>query len=245
MQVIVNRKGLVMKKIILVLMGILLLTGCSATYELNIDGENISERVVVDGTTIKEDTKRILMTNPLPASSKESSYLGTDPSYVIEPDMLKKRPDVNYYDIRESGTDLIFTAKFNLKNIEESRLANLGYNGINVNNYYEYQSYYAFDGIKVFNDYPELTNITVKITVNQKVLENDADRIEGNTYYWDLTRENPDKTVYLKLEGIEKQKEENKNNIFKYIIYGLIAVGGIVLIFTLYALKKRADNNKI
>lgn len=234
-----------MKKIVLIVIMMMMLTGCTATYEVNIDGENITEKITVDGKTIKDSIKQIILTNPLPASTKTASYWGTDSSFRIEPGMMKKQPGVSYYDIRKSEDNLIFTGKFDLKNYEESRFVNMAYNGINVNNYYEYQSYYAFDGIKVFNEYPELTNVTVKITVNQKVLETDADKVEGNTYYWNLTKDNSDKTVYIKLQGIELEKQEKNTKLNKYTVYILFGALIILGVAGVYIYKKRQSNNKI
>jgi len=99
-----------------------------------------------------------------------------------------------------------------------------------------------------FDKYSILDDVNINVTTGYKVLENNADKVDGNTYTWNITKTNK-KGIKLTLDTTvdeiqeeEKQKENlNKNLIF--IVIGtlvLFAFGTVLFVFI-----KSNKNNKI
>ena len=240
-----------MKKKLLIIVMILvafIACGCDATYSVTIKDDKVVETLEADTTGVPEDRIQIFTTNVIPIDTNNESIEGFD---EIGPNMdTEKVEGIKYYDFKRNGNILTTKATFNLSNYENSRLANQMFSMINVTQYDDYYSLYGHDNIQIFDTFPELDNLTVKITTDRKIRESDADKIEGNTYIWYFNKQSsPDKTVAIytdteqgrTTDSVIEERQKNKN-IFIYVVIGVI-----ILLFVgfMYIRIKNIKSNEI
>lgn len=228
-------------KIILLIIFCSILSGCSAEYNLIIDGDYIKEKV-----EIYADSKSETFVADLESSvcngyqNQTKAYLPSlNKNNIAIKDYSKKYKDVEYYNIKYNDT------------IKSCNL-NLDYN-------YYYQDfskavttpqYIGEFSAKQINDsyvirardfnffkiYTGVNNLKVTITTSFPVTENNADNISGNKYTWNITKSNyKNKNIVIKIkndktEETEEQKQPitTKEKIKENIVY---IIGAIALIF--------------
>jgi len=220
-----------MKKIIFLLI-ILLLTGCSANFNVEIKQNTIEQNIFIQANNYELD--------------------GTLLNTIAK----------NVYIDKQDTTVL---GRFRLLNNKNDNPLN-AFVSYNINDYdYDYSLYICYDNqnitysnniLKVetsdyfncFDKYSIIDDVNINVTTGYKVLENNADKVDGNTYTWNITKSNK-KGIKLTLDTTvdeiqeeEKQKEKlNKNLIF--IVMGtlvLFAFGTVLFVFI-----KSNKNNKI
>jgi len=220
-----------MKKIIFLLI-ILLLTGCSANFNVEIKQNTIEQNIFIQANNYELD--------------------GTLLNTIAK----------NVYIDKQDTTVL---GRFRLLNNKNDNPLN-AFVSYNINDYdYDYSLYICYDNqnitysnniLKVetsdyfncFDKYSIIDDVNINVTTGYKVLENNADKVDGNTYTWNITKYNK-KGIKLTLDTTvdeiqeeEKQKEKlNKNLIF--IVMGtlvLFAFGTVLFVFI-----KSNKNNKI
>ena len=99
-----------------------------------------------------------------------------------------------------------------------------------------------------FDKYSIIDNVNINVTTGYKVLENNADKVDGNTYTWNITKTNKkgikltlDTTVDEIKEKEEQKKQTNKTIIITLIGITILSVISLVIIFML----KMKKNNEI
>lgn len=238
-----------LKKISIIFI-ILILTGCKATYNLNIDNTaNIKEI-----TEIIEEKKEVFYKkNENLYDVTPSDYLKTDlkwPTPVlkdveINPYEPIKINNTNYYTKSDlsSYNRIGIRYSYNFKKIEYEK-SNI------LNTCYDYKIIIKDDKIyfktnssfKCFDKYKLLEEVTFNLNTTCKVKNNNADKKEEK-YIWNITKNNyQNKTIEFELD-CQKEKN-NKINYYYIIIVVTIYVLLIILIYIL-AKTKRKKNNKI
>lgn len=222
-----NRIGDKMKKVVLLFVIVFLLTGCTATYHLEIDDNIFKESISLNDMDVSEDLFNVYLTNPMPFHYQEKSYLDYD--YAVGPSEVKKTEGHLYYNLSKNNNNGIdASSKVNIRNYSDSRALHSVFNSSHINNYDDYISIYGYGGIYAFSAYPNLSKITVNITVDKMVRESNADEVNGNTYTWILTPENLDKTVYIEIESTKISKGQDNQNKIELDSKVMIALGAIV-----------------
>lgn len=235
------------KKYILMFLSIFFLTGCTATYELDINENIMKEKIMINNMDLDFDMKEIYITNAMPVDYNLTCYLDYD--RLVGPNEVKKEKNINYYNIYGTTNGLKADATMDIDSYKDSRLVNMAFASLNINNYDHYISIYGFDGVDIFNQYQTLDSFQVKITTDKEVSEHDADHVDGNTYVWRFTRDDEDKTLYIEMDSskITKEKQEKRKeynlNMTAFIIFGTIGI--IVALFILYVVLKRKRVNRI
>lgn len=234
-------------KIVLLAICTLLLSGCTATYELNIKENTFTETVKINNMNLTDDIKQVYLTNPMPVDYRETCYLDYD--RLVKPNEIEKEPGINYYNIKESDNGLIATADIQLKNYKYSRPLNYAFVNMNVNNYDNYISIYGFDGPAIFNMYNNLDSFEVIISTDKEVTDQNADKVIDGKYYWTFTREDEDKELYIEMDSTKIANEKKKKEMDKLqslvIISILIGISIIAFISFLVINFKHKRNNKI
>lgn len=215
-----------MKKIILILF-IILLTGCQIKYQLNFEDENLIESINIELPSNEE--------RKINDIKKYEAYSTFDNSF-------KTLYETKYTEEKNS-----FTANYQYTyNFDEFRHA------LYINNCFDAFSFvtsgnnYILSTSKGFNcmfvDYNKVDSVEITITTNHVVVENNADEVINDKLIWKINDDNAtDKNIYVKfgevrqLNLFEKIMKFIKQNLFAFIVlislFGLITLGIIIIIF--------------
>lgn len=218
-----------MKKILLILFSVFIITGCTAHYELKINDDLSIEETIIG---LESDE----FYNNYFNSSKERVV---DFVMATQMDYLKE----NKYDIKNITKDLMYGSKVTKKyaNLDEFHSNSIAYK-----QFYKSFNLTDKDGIieinlsdKMGKNAQDPTRYvidegTVNIIVPFKVLEHNADNVDlsNNKYTWYVNSSN-DKTIYIKLDSNKKA-----NNGDLYIILGSLLLIGLLTYIIIQKYKK-------
>lgn len=205
-----------MKKIIMLLLLVILLTGCSANVNLTITSSTIEEEVIVNAYSDSTTTKQQVY-------SKFKKYIPvfvSSPMSDTEPDV--KQTGIEYYTRKVqdlgSGYSFIYDYKYNFDDYKNARTVALGFDSKTIQrDPVEKTIMISTDssGLNFFDQYSSLESVTVNIKTNYQVKENNADVVNGNTYTWVL-RKGTKKSIYMLINdpnagtSYDKKEEESK-----------------------------------
>lgn len=235
------------KKFLIICMSIFLLTGCTTTYEMKIEGDQVTEKITINNNELTSQTKEIYSTNAMPVDYRKTCYLDYDK--VVGPNTVKEEKGTNYYDVEATVDGLFATSVMEIKDYQYARALNMGFTSMHVNNYEHYISIYGYDGPAIFNSYADLESFKVIITTDKFVSDNNADLIDGTSYIWNFTPEDVDKTLYIEMDSTqvtsEKQKKinERNSNMAALAVLGITIL--VLFVFGIYVSIRRKRANKI
>ena len=195
-----------MKKVILFIAALIFLSGCEATYTINID-ENYTE------------TTSIMPSNPL-EKEEISRGMYSYPSYY-DPLFTEDEDEgifkgIERYDKSVNNGRFEYSYKFG-DNYQDSNFGNRSVDNFGFIDTIEEgmpSNIFATNFGKVFNEYPELTKLVVNIVTSKQVTSHNADYVNGNTYTWVITSENQNREImfyYLNPE-YKNNYQNNSNN---------------------------------
>ena len=229
------------KKIILLILVMLLFSGCSVNYNLYINGDlTVNEKVTAQGSSYSLKT----MTGQEPKAAANSLY------------DLYKIDGVKYsFSIYEDNGDIKSIATTSYKSLEdyEDKFTSDIAKEVNITR----------DGdlitLEIKQDVP-LDNyasrsliydsISVNIDVPFKVTKHNADSVNGNTYTWNITKDG--KLKNIKITFNEKETKVSKKINFgffeinvKYSAVFAIAFAAIILLIVIIVYIKNKKNNRM
>ncbi len=186
-----------MKKILMLLFMVVLLSGCSANVNIYVTPGGIEENIAItaysDSTTSKQQVY--------------SSYRKYMPAFVTTP-LSDTEPDVQqsgvkYYSRTEkdlgSGYMFNYNYKFKLEEYKNSQTVALGFDSKTIQrDTVDKNIMISTDssGLNFFELYPSLETVTVNINSSYKVKESNADFVNGTTYSW-VFRPGTKKGIYI------------------------------------------------
>lgn len=208
-----------MKKKILFLL-ILLITGCSANYNLNIENDNFEESIDV---IVPSNDKALI------------SHLNSFEQYINENviyDKKMKEEDIS------TNFNYSHTYSFNdFQNRENPCF--LSSNLYQDNGIYTIFSndFVCFESFDMKAD-----SYTINISTNYNVINNNADKVNGNTYIWNFKKNNyKNKSIIFQYS---KTKKEVNN--FKIIQTVLVSISISLLLFlSIIILKKYKQKDEV
>lgn len=216
-----------MKKILLITVTMLFLTGCTVNYNLEIDGDNLNE--VITGNVTKEEYEvketdngenliYDLFNNDRDALfDEESPYLRT---------LEDKGKTINYN----------FSYLYNY-NFDRSTIINTCFEYHMIDETEDY--YYIKLSGRFYCMYSDKVNINV--TSNNAVLENNATKVDGNVYSW-VIKNDKDVDILLNVSKKMKHSDNNKLKVMNtFQIIGLIVLV-VLCIITIFLYKKKNRN---
>lgn len=211
-----------MKKIIMLLVVVVLLTGCSANVNLTITSSSIQEDITITAYSDSGTTKQQVYSG----FRKNMPVFANVPLSDTEPDTRKT--GIEYYTRREQdlGSGYKFNYNYNYKfdDYKNARSVKYGFDSRTISkNPVDKTIMISTDsgGLNFFEQYPNLENVTINIKSPYKAVENNADYVNGNTYTWVL-RKGVKKSIYLLLNdpnmpsstpaepGDDEEKEPSK-----------------------------------
>lgn len=225
-----------MKKNILLLILILILTGCTSEYNINFDNDEIKENIVVtipDSSipiyTEEEREANIAPDDPVTPFIENDQYPFLNNEEIKYKKNVDKKGDITTVTLDYTYTHDSFQKARTFKSCFEEP-------------YYEenkdsYTLNFSGNFYCLYGD-----ELKINLKTNNEVLENNADEVKGNVYTWIVNRDN-----YQKLNiNIEISKKARVFKPVAMIILGIIGtiliVGGIVAYIKI---KNRESVNEI
>lgn len=201
-----------MKKILILLTLVVLLTGCSANVNITVTSNNIEEEIIINAYSDRDTNKAQIYSS----FRKYMPVFNNVPLSDTEPDT--KKDGVEYYTRREqdlgSGYRFEYKYKYNFDDYKNSRTVKLGFNSRTIQrNPGDKNIMISTDsgGLKFFEQYPDLETVTVNIKSAYKMIENNADFVNGNVYTWVL-RKGTKKSIYLLLDDPNAVQQSSGDN---------------------------------
>ena len=219
-----------MKKKILLVIIVFLITGCSGKYELEIKNEKVIEK-----TTALYNSKEVL-------KDPYEHTLDISLKYDDNGDFLIHETKKNVKDGDKVGVELTnnYHSIDDFKNY--SQIINRCYNANNITNTNNTITIKTSNEFTFLEKIEELDEVTIVIKSNHKLKSTNADKKKGATYYWYINKDNyKEKPISLVLHS---NKKVWYYDVLKKLILIILVIGGTVLVaFTGYKLyRKREDN---
>ena len=218
-----------MKNKIIILLSLLLLTGCTVNYNLEINKDTLNETIT--GTVTKEE------------SSQESNATGLSTVYsIINEDQkpVYNKEELYQKELKESGNNINYTFKYNY-NIEDfvnSTIINTGFENKEIE---EIDNYYS---IRLSGNFYCLYSkkINIAVTSNLKVASNNADKIKDNTYIWTIDKNTTNiELVVDKNTPYTKPIKRGISSTFRIVCFIVL----VVLSSLAYILYKKKNSSEI
>lgn len=243
------------KKIIILSILLFSLTGCSATYDLEIYNNQVKEDmkfINYDSSTWDSIVQYDLTYRELLNASINYPYPVFDNTIVDEVDTIKL-DGIEYYDntlisrANQLGQRLKYN-KFNLTDFNESAIVKKCYQYFNIIEQDDNIILSTSLENLCFKEYPMLDRITINIKTNHKVVASNATKSKKYQYTWDITRDkSQDSAIQLTIK-----KDEfifnYENEFLKKIIYITLIIGIILIVSGgtyLFIKNKNKQHNEI
>lgn len=193
-----------------------LLGGCKASYNLDItNNSNFKETIYLTAENNDEQIQINDYNFPIPLSKFVNN---------------EQNPDIDYdrYTQEKDGNTINFTGIFNKSTIVDSTAISVGVDYFDFSLVKGHYLLRSSNNIILFDNY-NVSELNVNITLPNEVYYHNADSVNGNTYTWNISKDNK-KSIYLDYKPIDNKEitgtKEEDNNL-KYI---LIAIGFLVLL---------------
>lgn len=213
-----------MKKIILLSFILILLSGCTANYEVVIDGDKIKERLTITETD-KSIFDKITDTGWTVRDSFDALLSGDEFS----------RQD---YSIKSLNSEDQLGVKYSndsLESLENSSVINQCFNNPSIS--VEDNIVYIDTGeFECFDLYDNLDSIRIVFKTNHKVLDTNADTIENDSYIWNITKDSN------KVIKISYDSSITKINYTAYVVVVLIFIVLIIGLLLVFRKVKNKNN---
>lgn len=243
-----------MKKIMLLLLLLLFITGCSANYDIEIYNDQVKESmsfINTDSSTWDSKVQYDLTYRELLSSSVNYPYPVSINANIDENDMIKI-DGVEYYnntlisDNYQLGQKLEYK-KFTLDNFNESSIIRECYQYFNIIE--EENSIILSTSTEnlCFHKYPLLDNITINLKTNHKVVNSNASSVNGYHYTWNIPKEATDASISITIKK-DEYIFNYENEFVKKVVYIIVIVGIILSVSSityLYLKNKRKRSDEI
>lgn len=214
------------KKLFIFLFAIIL-SGCSATYELELKNNNIKEKLTVLETDSTLFDKIMDSGFTIREMFDATMY---DDQFSNDDYQIKSLENQNQLGI-EYKTN-------NLEKIINSSVLNQCYIGAEVVEDNENIIINTGDNFKCYEYYENLETIKISFKTNHDVIETNAMKIDGNEYIWNFDK-NSDKSIKIIVS-----KDANKGLFsYIYIIFPIVVILSIAIVLYYIYIKRKQENN--
>ena len=223
-----------MKKIIIILIALMMLSGCTIKVDLDVlKDDSVSETVVIsqDKSSYSKDIDIDSVVNNYLEIYKDS-LTGYKYEDVSTDDLIKFKLNKKYDDIYSYLKESIFV-KNNSKDLVYDDVNNTNKVSVNVN---------AFDCDEECFEPPLIDELVFTISSN-KIIDNNADQISGNKYTWNLSSLTESNDINFTIKKANKYNFTKNNSFIKLTLSILVSICILGLIcFILY---KKYRKNRI
>lgn len=217
------------KKLLFTILTLLFISGCKAEVKINLNADRIKEEIVI------KDKGNFLFDN------KAKTYLKDNKN------QLYNYKTTNTSNLFETSAKLYRTLKMNRVTSDnwDSKLGNVFYFHFD-----DGTLAFAYEKIKVFDVYPELDEVIIKIKTKNVIVEHNADSVKNGLLTWKLDRNiDQTKSIFVNVnDEIDESVTEGEDYTVSIILSILAVVIVLVLVFIfgyLYIVVKGRQSNKI
>lgn len=220
------------KKIIILIILLLSVTGCTTDYNLTIEDDYVTENIVAtipsSSVNKKSKTKKIESDNQVIPFINNPQYVFNEKDGITYNKTVQLDKSNNYIvtlDYKYTFNDFLKSKAYNncfqdsYINKEENGTIPIVFKG----------KFYCLYGDK----------ININITSSREVLGNNADIVNGNTYTWIIDNNNVDDTNIQLL--LSKNKISNSSNIINLILVSILI---IIIIIDIYIVKNKTKKRR-
>jgi len=219
-----------MKKYLMLLIIIFLMTGCSGKYEIEIYNDKVIEKTTA--LYNKENVSKDPYEHTLDVALK----------YDDNGDFLMYETKKNITDGKKVGVELTnnYESLEDFKNY--SQIINRCYNANNITDINNIITLKTSNEFTCFDKIEELEEVTVVIKSNHKLKSTNADKKQGAAYYWYINKDNyKEKPISLVLYS---NKKVWYYDVLKKLVLIIFVISGTLLVaFTAYKLYKKNEEN--
>ena len=246
-----------MKKILMILFLIILLTGCTANYEIEIKNNSIKEELYVSET----DKKLINQKDDLEQSFDDYAkqygedkrfhyYINTENMYLDDEEECVQS---EYNDCAEYKREYISNDKetafslstvFNFDEYKNSGIANDLFPGFNSTYDGRYLTITGGDNYNFINGYKNLNNINITIKSTYKVVETNLKNDSSGIYKININSKNkPQEKLLIKFDTQDESVEivNTSPKLFVYIALAIVAILVIIFLIRFYIKYKESN----
>jgi hypothetical protein len=211
-----------LKKIILSVLLLLLVSGCDAVYNVEIYNDTCKE----DATIIEDNSSNWYDKN---------QYGGTFKDMLDE----EYNHDNYYYSKKmissETELGLNYKGKLSLSDYDTSSIVYRCYDYFSMTEQDDSIVISTSNHNLCFDNYKWLDSLIVNVKTNHKVINNNADNVNGNTYTWNLTKYDNDRSIQIELSKDEYVFNYDNEILKKFGTVAIVA-GAIILVLIFVAL---------
>ena len=216
------------KKLIILIILLLSVTGCTTDYNLTIEDDYITENIVAtipsSSVNKKSKSKKIESDNQAIPFIKNPQYVFNEKDGITYNKKVELDKSNNYI------VNLYYKYTFN--DFLKSKAYNNCFQESYINKDENGNIPIVFKG-KFYCLYGDKLNIN--ITSSRKVLGNNADIVNGNTYTWIIDNNNLDNTNIQIL--LSKDKISNSSNIINLLLVSILI---IIIVIDIYIVKTKS-----
>lgn len=230
-------------KYLLLVVLIFMMCGCTAEVNLDISSDKINESVNItfyQNALYPKDIIKTSFRNYIPIYASD---------LIVDTEPDQPHEDIKYYKKTETdlGNGYLFNYKYNfdIDEYREARTVKDGFRSYNISfNNSDNTITLSTDneGILYFDDYPMLEKVTVNIKTDYLVEDNNADKVDGNTYTWVFDRDSR-KSINMVIDATETLKEIDSRKTNNTMI--IVSILLIIVVIILFLLVKYKKNNKL
>lgn len=215
------------KRLLLLIPLILVLSGCTVNYNLEVNGNSLTE--IINGTATKEEITIGDNVTDVPLIYD----LINNPQTAI----FNDENELYIKNINNNGNELDYTFSYVYhNNFAKSKL---------INSCFQYREIYETNEVyhvKLYGEFYCLytDSINVKVISNNKVVNSNAKKVKGNVYSWVIDKPS-NVNIQLDISKTESfAKTKKKSNAFRIVSFIILILLSTVVFF-LYK-NKNSDN---
>lgn len=213
-------------KLILLLIILFSLTGCTFEYNIEINTNRIKESNIIYIDNATKDTIKQEVEELVDSYTGPTNGLGMyTQSIVNSNNRFGMLYEMNYSKIEDYNDSISVSSCYdNYKLIKEE-------DKIIISTSKEF---------KCFDNYKELDDVIVNIKSNLDVLSSNADEVNGNVYTWNITKDNANnKAITISLKpNTDKVERKKEMDVLLLVIFAFTLFGIIVLLLRLRSKRK-------
>ena len=215
-----------MKKFIILTL-CFLLCGCTASYEINITNGRVEEKLNV----VESNSDLFDKQTDSGWTLREIFKSAATPDQYSKSDYDYKYNDDNKLSLEVSG-------KSYLENMNSLQVIDQCYNNASVTTINNVLTISTGNEFVCSDYYGVVDKIIIKLTTNHKVYDNNANKVNGNTYIWEFTKDS-DYSINISIDK-EKINSPIRINLIIIIVATIVVVSFIGLL--LYKKNKKENS---